>query len=927
MRRVFLALFSLLLAAVPVAAQNANQAQLRLVVIDETGAGIPAATIVVTPVNRAPVTLMADERGLATVSALPAGAVQLHVEFSGFSTIDQNITLRRGANNQTVTMKIAGVEEQVVVSDTTGSLDDRNGNSLTTTLEENEISELPDDPDELQAVLEQMAGGAGAVFQVNGFRGGRLPSRDEIRQIRFRTNSFAADNHDAGRVYVEIITRPNVREWSGNANVGLRSDVLNARNSFASTKQPESINRFNTGLRGPLVTGKTAIRFNIDGNRSTESDTIFALDENGQRIGNEFRRPSDRTNIMVGVEHALTKSQTLRLEFRNGVNNSHNLGVGGFNLLDRAFERTSTDHQFRAQIQGLVGKTTLNELRFQYRSQDTESSSLSTAPSIIVLDAFSRGGAGVSSHGSTASFELADNVDFNVGRKHAMRAGFLLEGGDYANFDARNAYGTFTFSSLDAFVAGRPTQYTLRQGQVETNFNNYDVGIYWQDDVRVNKSFSYSLGLRQEMQSHIGDKLNPMPRLGFTWNPFGSRTAVRGGYGMFYDWYDTNLYDQTLRVNGIAQKDLLILFPGYPDPFAGSTAVVLPGGRVQSASNLQLPFEHQASIGVERPITQNLTLQASYMTLRGRNQLRSRNVNAPDASGVRPEPHVGNVTEIDSTGRSHTDRLNVNASYRVPAKRMFINANYTLGSIKNHADNPLQLPANSLNPDAEWAPSSQDVRHRFNAMINFPIAGGFRMNAQANAQSALPFTITTGRDDNQDGVVNDRPAGVGRNSERGSARFDMSMRLSKSVGFGGVRQNGQGGGQGGGRGQGGRTQGQGQGRGGGQGQGAAQGGGQFPAQFAGGPPPQGGLPQGAPAQGGPGGGAGGPGGPGGGGGGGFFGDGANQRFSVEFYAQGNNIFNRTNFLNYSGVTTSTLFLQPTAAAQARRIEVGMQFRF
>ena len=65
-----------------------------------------------------------------------------------------------------------------------------------------------------------MAGGSGATFQVNGFRGGRLPSRDEIRQIRFRTNSFSADNHDAGRTQIEIITRPNVREWNGNGNMG-----------------------------------------------------------------------------------------------------------------------------------------------------------------------------------------------------------------------------------------------------------------------------------------------------------------------------------------------------------------------------------------------------------------------------------------------------------------------------------------------------------------------------------------------------------------------------------------------------------------------------------------------------------------------------------------------------------------------------------
>ena len=95
----------------------------------------------------------------------------------------------------------------MVVTDTTAT-DDRRGNSMTTTLEEEEIAELSDDPDELAAQLEAMTGGAGAVFQVNGFRGGRLPNRDEIRQIRFRTNSFSADNHDAGRVQVEIITRP-----------------------------------------------------------------------------------------------------------------------------------------------------------------------------------------------------------------------------------------------------------------------------------------------------------------------------------------------------------------------------------------------------------------------------------------------------------------------------------------------------------------------------------------------------------------------------------------------------------------------------------------------------------------------------------------------------------------------------------------------
>jgi hypothetical protein len=48
---------------------------------------------------------------------------------------------------------------------------------------------------------------------------------------------------------------------------------------------------------------------------------------------------------------------------------------------------------------------------------------------------------------------------------------------------------------------------------------------------------------------------------------------------------------------------------------------------------------------------------------------------------------------------------------------------------------------------------------------------------------------------------------------------------------------------------------------------------------------------------------------------------------VEFYVQGFNVLNRTNFVNFSGNLQSPFFALPTSAAQARRVEVGMQFRF
>jgi len=883
---------ALWMVALPVAAQTANQAQMRLVVVDQTGAGIPNATIVVTMPSGEPITVLSDERGLATVPALTPGSATLHVEFPGFEPFETTVTLRRGANNQNVVLTIAGFEEEVVVSDL-ASIDDRSGNAQTTTLEQDEIDSLPDDPDELAEVLRQMTGGSGATFQVNGFRGGRLPSREEIRQIRFRTNSFSADNHDAGRTQIEIITRPNVRAWSGNANMGLRTNVFNARNAFARSETPEEFRRFNMGFRGPLVAGKTSLRLSLDGNRNYDTPAIFALNEDGSIYRNQVRRPTESTNVTTGIEHALSNNQTLRLEYRRTSNQSSNQGVGDFTLPERATERSANEHQVRFQIQGLVGKTTLHEVRVQFNRQANEASSLTGGPTINVIDTFNKGGAGVNSHGSSRTLEVADNLDFNIGRAHAMRVGLLFEGGSYNNFDARNAAGTFTFSNLESYLLGRPLQFTQRDGQVDTAFSQYQLGLYWQDDIRVNRNLSFSVGLRQEMQSLIDEKLNLMPRLGASWNAPG-KVVLRGGYGIFYDWYDSSLYDQTLRVDGISQRDLLVFNPGYPDPFVGGvSSTILPGGRVQGSSNLQMPFIHQASIGAERAITQNLQAQASYQMLRGRNLMRSVNVNAPDEFGVRPEPAIGTVTQFESTGRSSSDRLNLSLNYRVPQKRIFMGGNYTLGQVRNHADGATSLPANSLNPDAEWGPSFQDVRHRVNWNFNMPFVYGLRASVNGNAQSASPYNITTGKDDNLDGVVNDRPEGVGRNAARGAARVDMSLRLSRNFTFGPSRATT--GGTGGGR----------QGGGGGGRQG-------------------GGAPAGAALQQGPGGpGGGGPGGPGGGN---PFGGGTG-RFSAEVWISANNVLNRVNFLNFVGNVQSPFFGLPTSAAQPRRIELGMNFRF
>ena len=91
-----------------------------------------------------------------------------------------------------------------------------------------------------------------------------------------------------------------------------------------------------------------------------------------------------------------------------------------------------------------------------------------------------------------------------------------------------------------------------------------------------------------------------------------------------------------------------------------------------------MPSVQQASIGVDRPIGEFLTLQMSYQWQRGHDQLRSLNINAPDEFGVRPDPTAGTITQIESTGRMANDRVTLNANFRVPQHNIFFNVGYTL---------------------------------------------------------------------------------------------------------------------------------------------------------------------------------------------------------------------------------------------------------
>ena len=173
-----------LITVVAEAQQAARPTTLRIVVRDATDLAIPGAVVtLVTVGGGTPRTVAANERGEAIFENLPAGDYSARVESPGFTSIDlREIRVRGGAQtNRNVSLAIASLAEEIDVSPP--EEDTQLLGAFTEQLTAEQIAALPDDPEELAQVLQQLVGD-NADIRVNGFSGGRLPPGR-----RFRTSA------------------------------------------------------------------------------------------------------------------------------------------------------------------------------------------------------------------------------------------------------------------------------------------------------------------------------------------------------------------------------------------------------------------------------------------------------------------------------------------------------------------------------------------------------------------------------------------------------------------------------------------------------------------------------------------------------------------------------------------------------------------
>ncbi len=864
--RAISVLIVFLLAVAPCLAQN--NASLEVIVKDPTGALISKAQVQLIKNGKPQSLSSTNQRGEARFNKLAAGRYQVHIEAAGFKAFDlEEIDLTTGPQRRDVTLEIdvikvdVDVEEEAQVRNT-----NPNGPAFSNVLTAEQIAQLPDDPDELENAINQLAG-PGAQIRVNGFRGGKLPPKSQIREIRFRMNPYAPENHDAGFGLVDITTKPGVNAWHGSFNFGFRDEALNGRQVFAPFRGPEQQRRFGLSMDGPIWKNHTALFLNADGSLFFDARPIFATLPSGT-LSDLAYRPSRRLNMDARLEHALTKTHTSRFQFQRNASALDNLGVGDFDLPARGYSQDQTEYIARLGDSGVFGKKFFNEMRLQARWLQTEARSVSLGQTILVPGSFNDGSAQRSGGRRQLDFELADNVDYAL-EKHGLRFGAQLETGGYRSNDRTNPFGTFQFADLASFEAGLPTQYTQRIGDPTVKYRQYQFGWYVQDDFRVRKNLTLSYGARHEFQNHVPGKFNIAPRLGFVWSPKKNGTiTIRGGAGIFYDWFAAQTYEQTLRVDGQRQRDLVIANPAFPNPFVGGIQTLPPPSRIQTDPDLQIPYIIQSSVGLETQPFKLFRLTTNYQYQRGVHLLHGRNLNAPVPGFGRADPTVGNITNIESSAYQSSHRLMVGIGPAKFVQGLFWNINYLLMKNTNEADSPFSLPSNNFNLHADRGPAANDFRHLISGFISKRLPMGLAISTVFQATSALPYNITTGFDNNGDTVINDRPAGVGRNSARGASRWEIGSRLSWGRDFGPEQQQ--------------------------------TGGPQIRMVRIGGG--DGAAPPALPGA-------------------------ATKKYRLEFYAQAFNLLNHANLGAFSGVETSPFFGQATSAQPPRRMELGMRFNF
>jgi hypothetical protein len=720
---------------------------------------------------------------------VPVGQYQLAVTAPDFKFYSQPVRVVPNMPALIVTLNLEGVTTTVeVVSNSNRVVVDAAFSLDATTITAEQLSALPEDEESLLAFLQALAGGEGnAQVIIDGFEGGRMPTRDQIAQIVIEPNSFNA-NGTGPRI--NIISRvPGPTRWSGNAGFQFRDSALNARTPHAENKPRNRRSVINTSYSGPVIKGKLGMTFNLSKQQSESGNsTIRAITANGP-INTAFFSPSTYDNISVSQNWYLSTNHTFYDSFSYYRSRNLNQGIGGFTLEERAYDNRNQEWTLQVSDNKTFSPKLTNTFNFRFSRSSARTNPRTTGIAINVLDAFNGGGAQNRNESRNSNFNLTDTLRWTPTTKWNLQFGLNVARQSNYALSESNYLGTFTFSSLDDYLAGNPLTFTQTSGNPVAQTSQIDANISFQATYRIAPTMSYSAGAQYAVQTHLKDYNNVSPTMQFQMQ-VKRRSTISVGARLTHATVPIFYYEQLIRGDGTTRQfSTVISNPSYPDPFEGGASGTTTGvgsSRQVRDPNFVAPSTFNTQVSLNQTLPKNWRFTASFNLNRGIHQIRNRNINAPwpgtpldptltqdQINQLRPfYPNVARINQLESTGSLFSKNLTFLVQIP-PTARVFrtqLSGTFQYNLTWSEDDSSAQNP---YNVRADWARSDQ--RHRFTSTFSIrpPKIGQLSLNITANTGRA--YSITTGRDDNFDQSINDRPEGIKRNSLRGPSSYTVNL--------------------------------------------------------------------------------------------------------------------------------------------------------
>jgi outer membrane receptor protein involved in Fe transport len=437
---------------------------------------------------------------------------------------------------------------------------------------------------------------------------------------------------------------------------------------------------------------------------------------------------------------------------------------------------------------------------------------ISIPPAVTVSGCCSLGSPTNPQGGTQNLFQFADEVNWTLGR-HQIFFGaevdrlqfngtwLLYNGGQYTFtglYTSNHLTGTNQKlgPSIGDFLLGYPSSASGGQGIPDGAFRETDVGLYVQDNWKVNKKLTLNLGLRYQYYqptydkwnkaaiidlptgtSHVGtwepSRLNFAPRVGLAYS-LNDKTVIRSGFGIYYNQQPYNFLQFLIANSPVYVLQSVTLTAATPVNWTQVFSAT-PGKSAQSpfTEGLQMPtpYSEQWNFGIQRSIGSGLVASVSYVGNQAHHQPLRLNPNQAiqDVNPAQPTPIAnrrpyalfGDVFGQYNIQNANYHSLQASLHYRL-SRGLSVAASYTYSKAMDIADAGATLPVNGLDAKgSSYGPANFNRTQLFttNFVYELPfgtgkpfmadkgwisrqVIGGWQVSGIVVAQTGLPFEVT-----------------------------------------------------------------------------------------------------------------------------------------------------------------------------------------